>query len=146
MFTLLHDYSKQRKFQNVLRMLEVSVLYYLKYRIKRPEVFSLIISCIFHSLKTNKYLHRVIMQPRKLFKPLVLARAISFTNCSFRKNKWLRWSTWKLSDRRNIGWWLTTLRWWRFNWIWWQKYVILRLTIFLVYHHRCFSKTLNLFF
>ena len=38
-FALLHYYSKQRKFQNVLRTWEGTVLYHFKYRIKRSEVF-----------------------------------------------------------------------------------------------------------
>ena len=77
---------------------------------------------------TNRYLHWVIMQPRKLFKPLVLARAISPTLVLG-----LKWSIWKLSDRRNIGWWLTTLRWWCFNWIWWE-----RLVTFFYLNHICY--------
>ena len=120
---MLHDYSKQRKFQNTLRTWEMSVLYYLKYRIRRPEVFSSCYFSYFSLTLTNKYLHRVIMHPRKLFKPLVLARAISFPNFGFRKNKWLGWSIRKLSDRRNIGQWLSALRWWLFNWIWWRRLV-----------------------
>ena len=130
---MLYDYSKQRKFQNVLRTWEVSVFYYLKYKIKKPEVFFSRYFSYFSLTLTNKYLHRVIIQPRKLFKPLVLARAISFPNFDFRKNKWLRWSIRKLSDRRNIGRWLTASRWWRFSWIWWRGRVT-----FFYRNHICY--------
>ena len=73
------------------------------------------------------------MQPRNRFIPLVLVRATSFPNFSFMKNKWLRWSIRKLSDRKNIGRWLTALRWWRFNWIWWRRFIT-----FFYQNHICY--------
>ena len=152
---MLYNYRKQRKFQNVLRTWEVSVFYYLKYRIKKPEFFFSRYFSYFSLTLTNKYLHRVIIQPRKLFKPLVLARAISFPNFDFRKindsdgrygssltggtsdDDWLHRDDDGSTgfDDEDVLLFSTVI-----------ISVTLRLATFLVYHYRRFNKTLDLLF